>query len=881
MLVLVPFAVTQVRQTLYPVLERPGEIAAATGGFSVPSSMPMAAAAPEPEAAGDAPVPMAEANIAGEPNVANAPQAMRDEAKSKMVSKSRRAISKQDYYEGSRSKSNANYQQQIQQQQNQMLDPNHKVQTGPGLPDWQWSDHRLIWSGPVEAGQSLHLWLLSPAANGVLTVLRLVVLLLLLARLCNLNLCGYLSCLRRCCWPRRTGSTGNSSAAAMLLCLFATLLLTPHSAQAADLPDSEMLQQLQQKLTAPPDCLPQCAQISRLGVYATASSLQLRLEAHAETDTAIPLPGGVNQWLADQVLLNGKPAAGLQRDDAGTVWVALTRGVHEITLASGLAKRDVVQIALPLKPNRIEARLEQWSLEGLTADGRAGENLILSRSNPQAGSETGGDGNLPPFVRVERTFSLGLVWLVSTEVIRVGLGLAPVLVEIPLLKGESVTSGDVKVEQGKAFINLGRTHNARFESTLQEAPQLELTASNAPNQIQHWRLDLGPQWHATLSGIPVVQHQDANARWLPEWRPWPGEKVTLALSKPAGIAGQTLTLDQSRVQLSPGIRATDVSLNLVLRSSQAGQHSLTLPEGASLQSVRINGQLQPIRQEGRRVNLPISPGRQEINLAWRESTGMRTAFTSPAIDVGLRGVNSRLQLTIPPDRWTLLLSGPRLGPAILFWGVVIVLAGIAAGLGRWRITPLRGRHWFLLGLGLAPVSWGLSALVMGWLLALGARRRWREAPTRRWLFNLMQIGLAAWTLLALLCLFWAVQQGLLGYPDMQITGNGSSTRSLNWFADRHGTMLPTAWVLSIPLWAYRVLMLLWASWLAYALLGWVKWAWESYCGGVGLWVRRPAKVKPNNLDTAPAAETAAVPLAGTSTPGADTVAGKDTPDSEG
>jgi len=61
-------------------------------------------------------------------------------------------------------------------------------------------------------------------------------------------------------------------------------------------------------------------------------------------------------------------------------------------------------------------------------------------------------------------------------------------------------------------------------------------------------------------------------RWLPEWRPWPGEALTLVVSRPAAIEGPTLTLKASRLTADIGQRATDSTLVLALESSQGGQH---------------------------------------------------------------------------------------------------------------------------------------------------------------------------------------------------------------------------------------------------------------------------------------------------------------------
>ena len=52
-------------------------------------------------------------------------------------------------------------------------------------------------------------------------------------------------------------------------------------------------------------------------------------------------------------------------------------------------------------------------------------------------------------------------------------------------------------------------------------------------------------------------------------------------------------------------------------------------------------------------------------------------------------------------------------------------------------------------------------------------------------------------------LFGVLESGLLGSPDMQIAGNGSDRDALNWFQDRWGPTLPSAWILSVPVLVYR------------------------------------------------------------------------------
>ncbi|MEK7872920.1 MAG: hypothetical protein AAB502_03555, partial [Chloroflexota bacterium] len=328
-----------------------------------------------------------------------------------------------------------------------------------------------------------------------------------------------------------------------------------------------------------------------------------------------------------------------------------------------------------------------------------------------------------------------------------------------------------------------------------------MSASDSASWLELWRLSAAPIWHVEAKGVPAVHTQPGRGLRVREWRPWPGESVELSVSRPEGVPGQTLTIDQSVLTAQPGKRAEDITLSLSLRSSRGAQHTLTLPEGAELKSVSIDGSLEPIRQEGRAVTLPVQPGSHTLKLAWRQSRGARMFYRTPKTLLGASSVNSSLEVSMPADRWTLLLGGPRLGPAVLFWSLLAVFFLVSLGLGRLDWTPLDRRQWFLLSLGLTQIPIAHSAIVACWLLALGLRGR--KPPEGNREFDMAQVFLSGLTLFALVLLFRSIKQGLLGLPDMQIVGSGSSAQSLHWYQDKSGDALPRAWVFSVPLWFYR------------------------------------------------------------------------------
>jgi hypothetical protein len=266
------------------------------------------------------------------------------------------------------------------------------------------------------------------------------------------------------------------------------------------------------------------------------------------------------------------------------------------------------------------------------------------------------------------------------------------------------------------------------------------------------------------------------------------------------------------------------------------QHTLTLPETAQLQSVTINGQTQPLRQEGRKLTLPVNPGKQDIILTWREEQiAISPILKMSTVDLGADSVNSTMTASLGQDRWVLFAFGPKIGPIILFWGVLIVILLVSLGLGKVTLTPLKNWQWFLLLVGLSQIPLEAAGLVIAWLMLLGWRASQSSEQTR--FFNVLQVGLGLLTLAALGVLFAAVAQGLLDAPDMKVTGNQSSAFALNWYQDRSASTLPTAKVISLPLIVYRLLMLAWALWLASALLNWLKWGWGCFSSN-GLWRKK-------------------------------------------
>jgi hypothetical protein len=712
------------------------------------------------------------------------------------------------------------------------IDPKAKIQTGPGLPQWQWNKIVLSWNGSVDAGQQLHLWYLTPALTLLLNFIR-VILVAVLALL----MFGVAE-------KFKFTFKGIRPSAPLLLCFLLPMLSMPSQNTHADIPDQAVLDELRSKLLEkplPPDCLPICAQIPQMKITITDKELAIVLQVHAQQSVAIPLPADYEQWFPNHVFVDGKTAQGLYRNDNG-LWLNLDQGEHQVVLGGAVPLLSKFTLPLPLKPNWTGIENTGWQVLGIQENSEVDDQLQFSRVNrsEQQSKPALEPGALPPFVRLERTLQLGLNWRVLTRIIRVSPENSAVFLAVPLLPGESVTSAGIRVKEGKADVNIPAQQNElQWESTLEKSEKIDVAATETTQWVEVLKADVRPIWHVETSGIAMM-HLNNDGQWLPEWHPWPGEKITLQITRPEAVEGQTLTIDNSRLSIKPGQRSREAELNVSLRSSQGSQHTLMLPEKAVLQSVAINGQAQPVRQEGRKLIIPVNPGKQEIAIVWKEAIGISTIMTTSQVDLGLAGVNANLGIGLGRDRWVLFAMGPKLGPAVLFWGVLIVILIVSAGLGKIPLAPLKARQWFLLLVGLSQIPLQSAGIVIAWLMLLGLRKTQQASGLRY--FNALQVIIGGLTLVSLGLLFFAVEQGLLGSPDMQIIGNQSSAYNLNWYQDRSPATLPIATLISVPLIVYRLLMLAWSLWLAVSLLNWLKWGWECFSSN-GLWHKKMIEQK--------------------------------------
>jgi hypothetical protein len=823
------FIFDHVRAGLYPQTAQAGGDERAltidrTSGLASTRSL----GAPPPPPAMAVPQEMVPAAPAADNTRTDGPQRQEQELKSKVQEQSLNRVASN--YLSSAGKARQVYEQ----------DPKAVIQTGPGVPSWAWSSHSLSWSGPVDNAHTMRLVLLSPGVNAGLALIRALLVALLAMRLGREWLRGRVP-------PRLAFIVAP-------LILLALRLATPAYAEEAKapapgasfaggvFPSAELLEEMRERLTRRAPCEPACVTTARLHVAVSGNELRIESEVHAAATAAWPVPGPAETWVPRSILLDGQPTqSALARLEDGFLHLRLPAGVHRVQLAGPLAA-DSMTLQMPDRPRRITGSSSDWQIDGIREDGTSAGSIQLTRRAARAGGSGQADGVYEPWLEVTRVLDIGIAWRAETIVRRVSPAGVPILVKVPLLKGMLVTDAEHPVQDGEVTVSLGRDQTAtRWSSTLPpvEGEPIVLEAPAGRPWSEVWMVRCGTAWQCEASGLVPVARRDGDLL-AAEFRPWPGERLTLSFRRPGGQPGQSLTIDDAALAVVPGIRLRDVTLDLKARASRTSMLTLALPAGADLREVRLDGAVKPLRREGDSLALSIDGGAHAVHVAWREKEGGGVFLRAPHVGLGQPAVNAHVSLSLPGARWLLLAGGPPWGPVVLFWLDLALLLVVAWVLSRIAGPPLARGEWLLLaaGLAFAGLPFAVLAFLAGWFFALSWRARRADLTPRA--HNAVQGVLALWTAFFLLVLTAAVVNELAGTPDMQVTGGAGG---LQWYVDRVSGDLPRPWALSVPLAVYRGLMLAWALWLVTAVLRWLRWGWSSFSAGA-IWKKSPVAAAP-------------------------------------
>jgi hypothetical protein len=506
----------------------------------------------------------------------------------------------------------------------------------------------------------------------------------------------------------------------------------------------------------------------------------------------------------------------------------------------GLLPRDADwEWTFLLPPKYVAIDAPGWKVTGVNRNGVPDQQVFFVREQDTSEEKAAYDRtDFNAIVVVDRYLEIGLNWKVHNTVTRLSSPGKAVSLQVPLLDGESVLTSRRDIVDGSIAVRLGATQEKfTWESELPVGAEIRLNADQSDRWVERWHLITSPIWNVSHTGLdPIFASEEKDL--IPLWHPWPGENVTIGFSKPPAVTGDIVTVQDVNHETVLESRLRTSKLALDLECSLANDFLIGLDPEADVSSLQIGKQSIPVQRDGANLVVPARPGKQSVAVEWRMSKAMATTVGASRVQLPVKASNISTVMWMPDNRWVLWASGPLRGPAVRFWTILAVAILAAWALGSLSLSPLRRWEWVLLAIGLTQVHLMAAMLVVGWLFLLAWRGSKKETRLPNWVFNLLQLGIILLTFSALIILMFVVGAGLLGNPDMFIVGNGSSRTYLRWFQPRTGPELPTTSVVSVSVWYYRLFMLIWALWLATALLRWLSWGWKQFSDG-GVWQRSP------------------------------------------
>jgi len=675
------------------------------------------------------------------------------------------------------------------------------VGPGPGVPEWEWEAGTARWTGFVRAEQTFRILALGPDA------MRLWRILAVLATTLAVGMC-----LRRAFSDAnpRWGAWFSPRLVAPLLVLLAA------GAPRAEIPSAEVLHQLREELLKSDVCGEDCASLgaSRLRMDGDRAVLEIEVQAHTKGVVFLPRP----QWLQVSIQVPRGILGG--GGESELAWVE--PGFQTIRM-EGIVGTEEFLVRFPEAITGVEVSANGWTVVSANQNG-----IHLQRKAVQAsgGDSTRSDAQRriadPPSVR--RQFQFAREWTVTTAVSRRGTA-GSVAVSVPLLDGESPLDPVVQREGKVQAVIPSGTEVIQWKSRLPIKPRLLLRAGIPGVASERWIVQSSVRWHLVHRGLPPVQASTL------EWAPRPGDSLEILFQSPKPVTGPGVLVESSGLRLS-GDDLSECRLDLRVATAVGDSFRIALPPKANLRVLELGASAIPPTFDAQgRLRLELRPGDKTVRVVWVGEPNDGVFRKAPEVVLSAAGVDARVEFPQTEQGWIVALGGPGDGPSVLWWGVVAALAVVSWLLARLPGKPLGFWSWFLLMFATSTVGNWLVLPFVAWVAAIVARRRIRPESLSKEVFNLLQVGLGALSLLAFGVLLSAIPVGLLGNPDSGVAGGEGG---LVWYLDRFSGELPRPWMVVVPLMAWKAMLLCWSLWLVRSLMRWVPWGWESFTSG-GIW----------------------------------------------
>lgn len=725
------------------------------------------------------------------------------------------------------------------------------AQTGFGMPVYPGQTFVASWDGEVAGDQRLGLWMVSTSQLRALALLWIALLAVALWSLLRIGAARMHAVLESSAdrdvpppsSPSSPSSSAGSGAAAAAVLLAVGALLSSSPAHAA--PSEQLLEELATRLQRQPDCASDCLSVSHLGAQLRGDTLTLTADVHAARRVALTIPGPADVWLPAAVRIDGKPARALALV-GDHLTVRVPPGRHVVTMV-GPVTGDELTLQLGEVPHEGGVTAPGWDVGGVSGDSIAAQ-WSFSRQEPSAETPDPATSDpvepteegpaavvrpvLPSWWRIQRDFRMDVHFRMRTQVQRVGPVDRATTLELPLLPDETITTVGIEQEDGHAVLTLGPgQRSVTVNSRLKRRDHLALQAEPDAPWTEIWTVTCSELWQCEGKGVPALSKGSSAV-----YAPWPGEKLDLALQRPAPAEAPTLTIDDATLRVTQDPRNQRATLRLTLRTALQSTVAVELPKGAVVRKLEVRGEEREVDASQSTLEISVPSGATAIAVEFEVATVVGLATHSPEVKVAGTVVNAHTVLDIQQQERNLrvLLADTSEGvdPFSSRWLQLLPWLLLSLMLVRLRGMPLGIRHFMLIGLVdvFASAPLGLALVIP---LVLLTQRGALPLPTQglrrlATVMVLLSAGLGATIWSEGLERLWA------GWLRLEVSADAG-------FAEGG---LPAASILTIPASLWKLLVLAWLGAVGWTLTSRRQVFVDAMTRG-GLW-NTPVAVQPRD-----------------------------------
>jgi len=686
------------------------------------------------------------------------------------------------------------------------------VQTGPGTPYWRHNSVQFGWDGSVSANQNLDFVLLPPwvsrTAIGIGSILMAVVSIFFLlvhvpqtvAQLPNLikRVVRIVPC----------------------LLLFGLMLNTANDLHA-EIPDSDLLEDLEDRLLDAMECEGDCAYMEQATVTTNDDQMTMVLRIHTLNRVAVPLPTSEDTWHLKEISLDEVDLPLLRKRTH--LYTVLDKGVHDVTVIANISNLYRLDFRFPLLPSYIYLNTEGWQVEGINQNQIRQQSFSLRKTvhdtddDDETNSLMKSRQFVYPYVSVTRKIYLEYEPRMETIVERIAPETGEFTVRIPLLPNEAVLEHSDLMEIREMVINFaGWQSSFRWESLFNAQMDLQLRAPDLTERSEIWSIRTSEFWLLDFAGITPIQSDNR----LTTFVPLSGETLDLKFSQPSRVPGTTLTVERAHLAMDVKERTSETTLYLSVQATQASEFAISIPENATIKDILANNDQQPIPPSST-ILLPISNGLGRYQIEWETDSGVDILEQSPTIFLNQQALNMSYTVSVPQNRWVIWTGGLAQNPDVLTWLTAVGLIVLGLCLVRVPNIGLSVVEVILLAIGSALTNPWIFFVIGVWKLAVWWRSHNQQDSKYKILFRVIQ---SIFVLLGVI--FGMVVIYLVINVLVDVSSGNMFHNYFSWYVDEVGESLPVVWLLALPQWVYLALIVMWLLWLAVVFVRWARSSWS-------------------------------------------------------